>query len=167
MIRIHYSGNTLSLLDTDDFTPLYTVKVSSRLPQMSLFPSTNPSPTPLATASFNLLSTEVILSLSNQSIPLRREKTFTKTYTFTSLSSKDVLFWRADGALTGDFKLVDKKGRVVARFHNKVFSTTEVGTLELVGELSEKEIQEVVMSGLGMLVMVQSGTLALMVVAGA
>jgi hypothetical protein len=69
--------------------------------------------------------------------------------------------------LTGDFKLVDKKGRVVARFHNKVFSTTEVGTLELVGELSEKEIQEVVMSGLGMLVMVQSGTLALMVVAGA
>jgi hypothetical protein len=66
-----------------------------------------------------------------------------------------------------DFKLVDKKERVVARFHNKVFSTTEVWTFELVGELSEGKIQEVVMSGLGMLVMVQSGTLALMVVAGA
>ena len=62
---------------------------------------------------------------------------------------------------------MDKKERVIARFHNKVFSTTEVGTFELVGELSEGEIQEVVMSGLGMLVMVQSGTLALMVVAGA
>jgi hypothetical protein len=136
---------------------------------MSLFSSTDKitSPAPLATASFNLLSPEVILSLSGQSIPLRREKTFTRTYTFTSLSSKDVLFWRADGALTGDFKLVDKKERVVARFHNKVFSTTEVGTFELVGELSEGEIQEVVMSGLGMFVMAQSGTLALMVVAGA
>jgi hypothetical protein len=166
MIRIHYSGNTLSL-DTDDFTPLYTVKVSSRLPQMSIFPPTKPSPTPLATISFNLLSPEVILSLSNQSIPLRREKTCTRTYTFASISSKDVLFWRADGALTGDFKLVDKKERVVARFHNKVFSTTEVGAFELVGELSEGEILEIVMSGLGMLVMVQSGTLALMVVAGA
>ena len=76
------------------------------------------------------------------------------------------MFWKADGALTGDFKLVDKE-RVVARFHNKVFSTTEVGAFELVGELSEGEIQEVVMSGLGMLIMVQSGTLALMVVAGA
>jgi hypothetical protein len=167
MIRIHYRGNTLSLLDTDDLTPLYIVKVTSSLPQISLFPPTNPSPTPLATASFNLLSTEVILSLSGQPIPLRREKTFTRTYTFTSSSSGEVLFWRADGALTGDFKLVDKKERVIARFHNKVFSTTEVGTFELVGELSEGEIQEVVMSGLGMLVMVQSGTLALMVVAGA
>jgi hypothetical protein len=167
LVRIHYRGNTLSLLDTDDLIPLYTVKVTSRLSQMSIFPPNNPSPTPLATASFNLLSTEAILSLSNQSIPLRREKTFTRTYTFTSLSSEEVLFWRADGALTGDFKLVDKKERVVARFHNKVFSTTEVWTFELVGELSEGKIQEVVMSGLGMLVMVQSGTLALMVVAGA
>ena len=134
MIRIHYRGSTLSVLDSDDQTPIYTVKVCSKLPQMSLFPaSESPSDSkPSATASFSPISTEVTLTIDGRSITLRREKTFTRTYKFSS-STGDVLFRRADGALTGDFKLVDKKETVIARFHNKVFSTTEVGSFEVVG----------------------------------
>jgi len=167
MIRIHYQGSILSLLDSDDHTPIYTVKVCSKLPQMSLFPASQSlsNSKPLATASFSALSTEVTLNIDGRSIPFLREKTFTRSYTFCSCTG-DMLFWRADGTLTGDFKLVDKKDTVVARFHNKVFSTTEVGSFEVIGEVSEMEKREIVISGLAMLAMVQSSTLALMVLAG-
>ena len=67
--------------------------------------------------------------------------------------------------MTGDFKLVDKKEEVLARFRNKVLSTAEVGSFEIVGNWEKKRdfVDEVVISGLGMLVMVQSGGLAMMI----
>jgi len=43
------------------------------------------------------------------------------------------MFWKADGALTGDCKFVEKSERVVARFRNKVFGTDELGSFEIVG----------------------------------
>lgn len=97
---------------------------------------------------------------------------------------------------TGDFKLVDAKEVVRARFRNKVLSTAEVGSFEILdagerawqgkvegegkGESEGKRdvdadvdvderwrfVDEVVISGLGMLIMVQSGGLAMMVLFG-
>ena len=70
--------------------------------------------------------------------------------------------------MTGDFKLVDKKEEVLARFRNKVLSTAEVGSFEIVENWEKKRdfVDEVVISGLGMLIMVQSGGLAMMVLFG-
>lgn len=119
----------------------------------------------IATASFGALSTEVTLNIHSRVVPLSRAQLLTRTYNFKTPKG-EAMFWKADGALTGDFKLVDKTERVVARFHNKVFSTSELGSFEIVGELDSNDRDAFVISGLAMLTMVQSGTLALLVLVG-
>ncbi len=57
-----------------------------------------------------------------------------------------------------------KSGAVKARFRNKVFSSSELGTFEIMGCEEERDL--VVVSGLAMLVMVQSTVLASLVLAG-
>lgn len=53
-----------------------------------------------------------------------------------------------------------------ARFRNKVFCASELGSFEIVGEMQDEERDAVVISGLAMLTMVQSGQLALVVLVG-
>ena len=167
MIHVHYQGYTLSLLDSDDHTPIYAVKIPPKAMQMSITHSYK-SPyieKPFAVASFGALSTEVKLNLYGRIIPLRRDQTFTRTYTFTEPKG-ETLFWKSDGILSGDFKLVDKSEIVLARFRNKVFSTTEVGSFEILGMREEEERDMIIITGLSMLAMVQSTQLGLMVIAG-
>lgn len=52
------------------------------------------------------------------------------------------------------------------RFRNKVFCTDELGSFEIVGDVDSDERDMAVISGLAMLTMVQSGTLALLVLVG-
>ena len=61
---------------------------------------------------------------------------------------------------------MDKSENVLARFRNKVFSTTEVGSFEILGVREEEERDMIVITGLSMLAMVQSTQLGLMVIAG-
>jgi len=68
-----------------------------------------------------------MLSLNGIAVPFVLLKLLTRTYTFISPSSGEALFWKADGLLTDDFKLVEKKNAVVARFHDKACSGKEVG----------------------------------------
>lgn len=178
MIHIHYCGKFLSLLDSDDSTPLYTVRVCREMPQLQLVrrqdihvPNDEDSTThqpDLCTASFKRLSMEVTLSIHGHRVLLRRPDIFSRTYGFESRSLPGItLQWEADGALTGDFKIVDTHDRhVICRFHNKVFSVAEVGSFEMIGTLSEELKEEIVISGLAVLVMVQSLTLAGMVAMG-
>ncbi|GAB1214725.1 hypothetical protein ATERTT37_003894 [Aspergillus terreus] len=178
MIHIHYREKRLSLLDSDDITPLYTVKVCRHTPQMQLVrlpQDSNPNvggdtgnSTGICTAAFEKLSMDVALSIHDQPVTLRRLDIFSRTYAFESIAlAGTVLHWEADGALTGDFKLVNQhNSQVLARFHNKVFSVTEVGSFEMVGRLSERLKEEIVISGLAVLVMVQSLNLASMVLMG-
>ena len=164
VINIHYKGNYLSLLASDNRTPLYTIKTSSSPPQMTMIRHGSDSNDTSTTASFKYFSTEVSMSINGRSIPLQRAKFLSRTSHFTSCTG-EVLHWKPDGALTGDFKLVDKKEEVLARFRNKVLSTAEVGSFEIVENWEKKRdfVDEVVISGLGMLVMVQSGGLAMMI----
>ncbi|CAL5872944.1 uncharacterized protein PFLUO_LOCUS7213 [Penicillium psychrofluorescens] len=176
MIHIHYRGKFLSLLGSDGTTPLYTVKVCRETPQMELVRmngsaaarSTSPQMPELCTASFKNLSLNVALSIRGIQVHLKRQGTFSRAYVFESTASPGTtLLWEADGALTGDFKLSDQfTGRVVARFRNRLFSTSEVGSLEIIGEVEEVLQDEVVISCLAVLVMVQSLNLATMVLVG-
>ncbi|KAJ5380346.1 uncharacterized protein N7496_002774 [Penicillium cataractarum] len=178
MIHIHYRGKFLSLLDSDDSTPLYTVKVCREMPQVQLMRRQNSdvssnedhtdSLSGLCTSSFKKLSMEVTLSIRGHRVLLRRPDILSRTYRFEGLSMPDtVLQWEADGALTGDFKLVNTCDcQVLCRFHNKVFSVAEVGSFEMIGMLSEELKEEIVISGLAVLVMLQSLNLAGMVLMG-
>lgn len=67
--------------------------------------------------------------------------------------------------MSGDFKLVDGKGEVYAWFRNKVFSTTELGRFEIMEGMEGRQV-EVLVTGLAMLAMVQSGKFGLMIIAG-
>ncbi|THC94278.1 hypothetical protein EYZ11_006251 [Aspergillus tanneri] len=89
-----------------------------------------------------------------------------RTYNFNSSAANANLTWRADGALTGDYNLLGGNDAVIARFRNKLLSNQEVGSFELVGELDEMFKDEIVISLLAMLAMVQSLNLAAMVLAG-
>lgn len=180
MIHIHYSGKFLNLLDSDDRTPLYRVKVwphrpqvemaraggDDQLPQDSSTRTDRQPPVPICTAAFKTFSLQVKLNVHGQEILLRRESPLTRTYDFESPAAGVELRWEADGALTGDYKLVDPRETVLARFRNKAFSYHEVGSFELVGELEERLKDEIVISGLAVLVMVQSLNLAAMVLVG-
>lgn len=178
MIHIHYRGKFLSLLDSDDSTPLYTVKVCRQTPQIQLVRHQNShvmndehnsdNQSSLCTASFKKLSTEVTLSICGHGVLLRRPDIFSRTYNFESISLRGtILRWEADGALTGDFKLINTRdNHVLCRFHNRVFSVVEVGSFEIIGALSEELKYEIVISGLAVLVMVQSLNLAGMVLMG-
>jgi hypothetical protein len=178
MIHIHYRGKFLSLLDSDNSTPLYTVKVCHETLQIQLVRRQNSNvpndvdnttnQSSLCTASFKKLSMEVTLSIHGHRILLQRSDIFSHTYGFESVSLPGtVLQWEADGALTGDFKLVNTHDRsVLSRFHNKVFSVVEVGSFEMIGALSLELKEEIVTSGLAVLVMVQSLNLAGMVLMG-
>jgi hypothetical protein len=118
-------------------------------PHSYLFRSSPSASTrPVATATFPKLKTEVALNIPG------REATFTRTHTFISPTTSTPLFWKADSALTGDFKLVDGRDNVKARFRNKVFCASELGSFEIVGEMQDEERDAVVISGLVMLTMV-------------
>lgn len=176
MIHIHYSGKYLNLLDSDDRTPLYRLKVWPRTPQMEMVrasgddspqPSATPSaPQTICTAAFKNFSLQVKLNVHGQEVQLRRESPLTRTYNFNSSVARTALTWEADGALTGDYRLIDPCGSVVARFRNKLLSSHEVGSFEIVGECGERFKDEIVISGLAVLAMVQSLSLATMVVVG-
>jgi hypothetical protein len=225
VINIHYRGDHLSLLASDNQTPLYTVKTSSSVPQLIMSRHTTPSrasgsPRPYSygdrsaniskekpkahtptgatgTASFRYLSRTVRMTLGEQALSLEWSSALSRTSHFKSPSlDGEKLFWKPDGMWTGDFKLVDAKEVVRARFRNKVLSTAEVGSFEILdagerawqgkvegegkGESEGKRdvdadvdvderwrfVDEVVISGLGMLIMVQSGGLAMMVLFG-
>jgi hypothetical protein len=173
MLHVHYRGSTLAILDSDDKSPVYTVNCTTSPSQMCLVPTptssgrlSSASTRPVATAIFPKLKTEVALNIHGRAVTLRREATFTRTYTFISPTTSTPLFWKADGALTGDFKLVDGRDNVKARFRNKVFCASELGSFEIVGEMQDEERDAVVISGLAMLTMVQSGQLALVVLVG-
>lgn len=175
MIHVHFGTNSLSLLDSDDKTPLYTVKISRKTPQIQLVTlhdnygndDTGPEPR-LYTAAFRMLSMEVKLSMRGHVVTLRRPYTFSRTYSFESITLPGITFlWEADGALTGDFKLTRKDDRqVLSRFRNKVLSVTELGSFEIVGEVTARLKEEILISGLAVLVMVQSLNLAGMVLIG-
>lgn len=167
IINIHYKGDHLSLLAGDNRTPLYIVKTSSIPPQMTMVRHDSSLDESSTTASFKYFSTEVAMRINGRSVLLQRAKFLSRTSHYTS-NTGEVLYWKPDGALTGDFKLVDKKEEVLARFRNKVLSTAEVGSFEIVRNWEKQEgfIDEVVISGLGMLIMVQSGGLAMMVLFG-
>lgn len=178
MIHVHYRSNSLLLLDSDDITPLYTVQIGRETPQMQMVslceehaqvPSDNDgSARRLSTALFKMLSTDVQLSIRGKPALMQRSNLFSRSYCFRSVAlDGEYLLWEADGALSGDFKLVHRQnGRVLARFRNKVFSAVEVGSFEMVGELSERFKEEILITGLSVLVMVQSLNLAGMVLMG-
>lgn len=178
IIHVHYKGKTLSLLDSDDTTPLYTVQIPTKGLKMSLshVESTAPSPPPyeakpheankpFATATFSALSTLVTLTIHSRHIQRQREKTFNRTYVFTTPEG-EALRWENDGVLSGDWKLLDANNGVRARFRNKVFSSSELGSFEVVDVKGEEERDLIVMSGLAMLAMVQSTLLAALVLTG-
>ncbi|KAJ5152332.1 hypothetical protein N7492_010627 [Penicillium capsulatum] len=175
MIHVHFGTNFLSLLDSDDTTPLYTVKISRETPQMqfvtfhrSIDTEERDNEAGLCTASFKMTSMEVKLSLRGNVVPLRRPAMFSRSYSFESIAlPRTTLLWEADGALTGDFKLRETNhGQVLCRFRNKMLSATELGSFELVGELARRLKEEILISGLSVLVMVQSLNLAGMVLIG-
>jgi hypothetical protein len=179
IIHVHYQGKILSLLDSDDITPLYTVHIPKEGFKISLshaqplLPSSPPpysstpqeANKPFATAIFPALSTLVTLVVHSRQIQLQREKTFNRTYLFTSAEG-EALRWESDGMLSGDWKLVDGNNSVWARFRNKMFSTTELGSFEIVGKKGEGERDLIIVSGLAVLAMVQSTLLAALVATG-
>ncbi|KAI1411332.1 hypothetical protein F5Y13DRAFT_165471 [Hypoxylon sp. FL1857] len=191
MIHVHYHGKYLKLLDSDDETLLYSVRVSRESPQMEMVrvvkPSLlgkggeteppvyhatdssakNPNDTNACTAAFRALSLGVTMRIRGKEVRLERSSALTRTYTFLSAGAERKLTWEADGALSGDFRLVDRTQHgVLARFRNKLFSNAEVGTFEVVGNVSELLREEILISGLSVLVMVQSLNLATMVLFG-
>jgi hypothetical protein len=119
----------------------------------------------LATATSSALSTLVTLTIHSRQIQLRRRKAFNRTYVFTG-PEEEAFRWESDGMLSGDWKLVDGNDTVKARSRNKVFSTSELGSFEIVGVMAEEERDLIVMSGLAVLVMVQSTLLAALVLTG-
>lgn len=175
ILHVYYKGLTLSVLDSDDKTALYTV--SCRPLAFQIFPSVpNPNSPPVASSSFHFVTTNVNLLLHNQEILLYREKTFTRSHTYISPgacsneygSEKAVeqkMHWEAEDIMSGDFKLVNPKGEVCAWFRNKVFSTIELGRFEIMKGMEGREV-EVLLTGLAMLAMVQSGKFGLMVIGG-
>jgi hypothetical protein len=118
-----------------------------------------------STASFKYLSIDVAMNIHGRPVSLQRAKFLSRTSHFTSATG-EILTWKPDGTWTGDFKLIDEKEKVLARFRNKVLSTAEVGSFEIIVEKDNEFVDEAVISGLSMLIMVQSGCLAMMVLFG-
>lgn len=180
-INIIYSSKSLNLVDSHTLEPLYKVKVDRHVPQIEmrrlpnsqsltddhLHHSNLPWKDRLCTATFKLTSVQVRLSIhEHEDILFTRDQIFSTKYTFASpFFDSAVLTWKADGALSGNYMLTDDaKGTVLARFRNKPFSTTEVGALELTEDFKADLKDEIVISALAMLVMVQSLQLAMMVI---
>ncbi|KAI1380067.1 hypothetical protein F4677DRAFT_408474 [Hypoxylon crocopeplum] len=195
MIHVHYQGKYLKLLDSDDQTTLYSIRVGRVSPQMEMVRiaktpqlgqleamvdseppvhkgpdstmngHTNSSST--CTAAFPILALGVTMRVRGKEVRLERSSALTRTYSFSSAGAETRLTWEADGALSGDFRLVDlSRHCVLARFRNKLFSNAEVGAFEVIGNVSELLREEILISGLSVLVMVQSINLATMVLFG-
>jgi len=175
ILHVYYKGLTLSVLDSDDKTALYTV--NCRPLAFRIF-SSDPSleSAPVASSSFHFVTTNVNLLLYNRAILLYREKTFTRSYTYVSPGAysnengsekvlEQKMHWEAEDIMSGDFKLINPKGEVCAWFRNKVFSTTELGRFEIMESMEGREV-EILLTGMAMLAMVQSGKFALMVIGG-
>lgn len=132
-----------------------------------LLESNTPWKSRVCTATFKLTSLQVRLSIrEHEDVPFTRDQIFSTKYTFASpFFDSAILTWKADGALSGNYMLTDDaKGTVLARFRNKLFSFTEVGTLETTEDFESDFKDEIVISALAMLVMVQSLQLGMMVI---
>ncbi|OTA92915.1 hypothetical protein M434DRAFT_386511 [Hypoxylon sp. CO27-5] len=171
MIHVHYHGRYLKLLDSDDETPLYSPtllgKHGETEPAVYHAPNGSTKDVNACTAAFRALSLGVTMRIRGKEVRLERSSALSRTYNFLSAGAETRLTWEADGALSGDFRLVERaQHSVLARFRNKLFSNAEVGTFEVVGNVSELLREEILISGLSVLVMVQSLNLATMVLFG-
>ncbi|KAH8697903.1 hypothetical protein BGW36DRAFT_427843 [Talaromyces proteolyticus] len=180
-INIIYSTKSLNLVDFYTLEPLYKVKVDRHVPQIesrrvqagpdsyndeALLDDHRPWKDNVCTATFKLTSLNVCLSIHEHTdIEFKRDHILSSQYTFSSpFLNSTTLMWKADGVFSGNFLLTDDtKGTVLARFRNRLFSNTEVGTLEIVDEIAPDLKDEVVISGLAMLVMLQSLNLSVMI----
>ncbi|KAI0384425.1 hypothetical protein F5Y04DRAFT_269407 [Hypomontagnella monticulosa] len=174
MVHVHYQGKYLKLLDSDDQTQLYSPllgKFGGSDTEPAIYHDTNDtniSNSSTCTAAFRALSLGVTMRVRGKEVQLERSSALTRTYGFQSAGAEARLAWEADGALSGDFRLVNRADHgVLARFRNKLFSNAEVGAFEIVGDVSELLREEILISGLSVLVMVQSLNLATMVLFGA
>jgi hypothetical protein len=180
-INIIYSSKSLNLVDCHTLEHLYKVKVDRHAPQVemrrlqdtqsqtddTLLENNLPWANRVCTATFKLTSLQVRLSIhEHEDVPFTRDQIFSTKYTFASpFFESAILTWKADGALSGNYMLTDDaKGTVLARFRNKLFSVTEVGTLEITEDFEANFKDEIVISALAMLVMVQSLQLGVMVI---
>lgn len=180
-INIIYSSKSLNLVDCHTLEPLYKVKVDRHVPQLemrrlqttrssaddTLLENNTPWTNRVCTATFKLTSFQVRLSIrKHEDVPFTRDQIFSTKYTFASpFFDSTILTWKADGALSGNYMLIDDaKGTVLARFRNKLFSVTEVGMLEITEDFEANFKDEIIISALAMLVMVQSLQLGMMVI---
>ena len=189
-IIINYTPDKrLSLVDETSRTPLYHVKVSRHTPQMEMI-RLSPSPSyneffpdneeayyksRVCTSQFKMTSLDVRLRIrEHHDIVLKRQGLLSTSYSFISPAlSSSALTWETNwtqGNL-GDFRLVveaenESARKELAHFRNTVFSNKQVGTFEMDSDLDQLVKDEVVISGLATLAMLQSMNLAGMVMFG-
>lgn len=153
ILHINYGNwkvTRISVLDTDEETPLYNVKVALKKPQMTFEPAS--SETPFATIVFHALHTRIDATIRDSIFTMTTHFSLNSLYSWASPALQGAtLTWKSK--LTKiDLECVDEKGVVVAMFHFAKISMKKAGRLEVMDRRACDDnpafLEEIMVTGL-------------------
>lgn len=143
------SHNRLSLVSKFDKTVLYRADIShGRNGDISVYQSgTSTSADPrIGQALFTSLKSDIKIQSGGEMVKMKRKGLFSETHVLNGPGFSWA--WEKKGLFSKDVRLLDGQGRVLAEFDNAAFSTSNRGTLTIMGSMDSVTLCWIVVSAL-------------------
>ena len=135
-LRVYSNGvlsTGLTILDTDDKTPLYTIELHSVTKPHVIIRSASTSAM-VGTARFRSLAKRIELEIHGQAVNMEFRGVFKSGLTYRSPAFNGAtLTWKKNGMGSSDMVCVDEKELPIAKYEKKNWSMKQRGTLDLMG----------------------------------
>ena len=157
-LNVHDNGSTYTVTDTKDATLLYTIHWNANTaPHMTVYRGDDVKDT-VGTATYHATkklgfrpSTIITFNFASGGVSFNKEGGLISTEKRTLRSAVlGEVCWDPGYPLSGFMKLVDGKGKIVAKYKSMRVDG-RIGTLEIDTELGQEELDDVVVSGIAML----------------
>ncbi|KAI9720670.1 MAG: hypothetical protein M1812_002850 [Candelaria pacifica] len=157
LLHIYHEGHSerrASIKDSSK-TTLYSIDLHHwSKPHMVVF--AGDSKNEIGTVAFHSLSSTMDLTVRGTEFSLKNDKYWTQQYSFVSRATGRKFRWKMESLWTmNDFVCMDEKDMPIAKFEGSTWALRKLGKIELVQGLDGALLDEVLMSGLAMVEMVQ------------
>lgn len=161
-LNVYDKGSNYLLLDDNDITPLYNVRWNTHTtPHMIITRSSDPDTVtgsatffPAKKAGFFASASIIQLHVHEKEYEFKKEGgIFSLDKRAFHSRSNGTLHWKGGYAASGYLKLVDRKGRIIADYQNRMYSGKTMGIIEITNlvDVDDAFLDEIVVSGMAML----------------
>lgn len=153
IVRPGWASSRLEVVDPSTKAALYKQETKGFFSTKILITRTSEKPSGedimVGKITFASWGSGINIDMGNQQVTLKSPKMFSSSYTFSSrtLSGK----WKHPSSLSSRIELISATGDVVAKFSHASWSFSKDGTLEVLGNPSQEELDIIVITALALI----------------